>query len=588
MEKFNSIDKIAKIATGVPGFDDLFFGGLRLPDYGKGIIEEGLCIIISGNRSVGKSCLAMQIMRGVDIYLKGNGLSPKYKSLNFLEEELRKRYVSLEVSKWIDNARLPIGSIEDECKFCQLFPGTKEKLGEFIYSDERKCSSAKQEKCNILKMIRHELINYNYNSQSIHWTIGPVNDSDNFIASLDSKLINTDGIFDKNKSLTSDYTSVTYKLFKEYQKEIYDSVNESHRTSNSDDKNTKFQYSCFVMDGFTAFNDDELFRLPLTDLVMKLKKIAAVSILVLDERAKNMHFYADVIIDMKNSYDKETQYTYSQLQVTKSDLQQHVHGWHKYRKLRDLSIKIFPSVHSLLLRRFTADSAVLRLSQNKLCYPQSLLERFKNERIVSNKDNKDFEIDFLRKLFQKDADKYEETVVYRKEDDNLKVSLVSTDQKYNDLLNGIATSNKDSTYAFLLLGVTELNLRKKISVLSLSKDILKKIYCWESGLGCIWADEFLSILKEYIQTWKKYSRQEHLHIIIDNIANIDFFPLMKREKSLIPAIVNVCRSESMYKGYEDTDRNVDNNNRRIDINLTFICTDTETIEYRQINKLITN
>ena len=138
MEKFNSIDKIAKIATGVPGFDDLFFGGLRLPDYGKGIIEEGLCIIISGNRSVGKSCLAMQIMRGVDIYLKGNGLSPKYKSLNFLEEELRKRYVSLEVSKWIDNARLPIGNIEDECKFCQLFPGTKEKLGEFIYSDEDK------------------------------------------------------------------------------------------------------------------------------------------------------------------------------------------------------------------------------------------------------------------------------------------------------------------------------------------------------------------------------------------------------------------------------------------------------------------
>ena len=589
MEKNNSFDEIAKIATNIPGFDDLFFGGLRLPDYGKDTPEEGLCIIIYGSRSVGKSHLAMQIMRGVDSYLKEKGiqLSPRYRSLNYMEEELKKRYISLEVSKWIDNARLPIGSAENECRLCQLFPGLKEKLGDFVYSDGNKCDSDKQKECCILKMVRHELINYNYNSQSIHWTLGSVNDHENFIASLDSKTINTDGIFDENKSFNSDYTSVAYKLFKEYQKDIYDCINKNNISDKHSDPKTSanFQYSCYVMDGFTAFDNEELFRLPLTDLVMKLKKVAAVSILVFDDRAKDMHFYADVTIDMKRAYDKETQYSYSQLQIVKSSLQQHVHGWHKYRKMRDLSIKIFPSVHSLLLRRFTADSAVLRLSQNNLNYPQSLLERFQYERMTSKNIS---EVEILKGLLLEKSNENEKGIVYLKDNDNLEVCLVSTIEEHDKMLGEIAFSNKDTTHSFLLLGVTEQRLRKRMSELELPKESLKKIQCWESGLGCIWADEFLSIIKEYIQTWKKYSKQTYLNIIIDDFANIEFFPLMEKEKSLIPAIVNICRNETMYRGYDVGDKNDDSDNKKTDIKLTFVCTDPEKEVYKHINKLITN
>jgi len=182
----------------------------------------------------------------------------------------------------------------------------------------------------------------------------------------------------------------------------------------------------------------------------------------------------------------------------------------------------------------------------------------------------------------------EKGIVYLKDNDNLEVCLVSTIEEHDKMLGEIAFSNKDTTHSFLLLGVTEQRLRKRMSELELPKESLKKIQCWESGLGCIWADEFLSIIKEYIQTWKKYSKQNHLHIIIDDFANLGFFPLMEKEKSLIPAIINICRTETMYRGYDVEDKNDDSDNKKTDIKLTFVCTDPEKEVYKHINKLITN
>ena len=90
---------ISKISTGVPGFDDLFYGGLRLPGWkNDGNIRDGICIVIYGDRGISKSDLAMQIMRGVDeyfqkLYGKDSKMSPRYRTLNHRESELRKKYV---------------------------------------------------------------------------------------------------------------------------------------------------------------------------------------------------------------------------------------------------------------------------------------------------------------------------------------------------------------------------------------------------------------------------------------------------------------------------------------------------------------
>lgn len=376
MDNKNKIDlEVSKIVTKVPGFDDLFHGGLRLPSFNDNSGRNGICIAIYGNRGIGKADLAMQIMRGVDEFLKNNinaNITPRYRTLNHRESELKKKYVGLEAARMINEIKLPVNcGGELNCRICSYFPKLKENLSSVIYSTDSSCSSGcnknKIDNCRICKLIRHEVINYSDNSQTLNWTYGGISDSTNLIDRLNAKAIPTDGIFDNNTQEDKGYRSVAYVLFKNIQKELSDVINSNRGNENSPKDDRKdFHWSSYVIEGFAAFSDDELERLPFNDLINNLRRTSAVSIIVLDDRGKNLHLNADIIIQMQPTIDEELQYMYYQLQIIKSDLQPHVYGWHNYRKMRDLSVKIYPSVHSLLLKRFSTDNAVLRLEQHNL------------------------------------------------------------------------------------------------------------------------------------------------------------------------------------------------------------------------------
>lgn len=570
---------MSKIKTNVPGFDDLFFGGLRLPELKDGSGRDGICIVIYGNRGIGKTDLAMQIMRGVDNYLNenlqnGKKLYPKFRTLNHRESELRKKYVSLEVANTFSTILSP-ESVEKRinCNICTYFPKLKDaiKCINNAIPNGTTCCSQMMKDCFICKLIRHELINYSDNTQSLHWTFGDVSDSKNHIDTLDSNSIPTQEIFDSYEKNSDKYSSAAYTLFKNYQKEIYNAVHENERKTNDKNnqetdnkaKTNNFKWSSYVIEGFTAFGSDELERLPFSDLIINMRKTSAVSILVFDDRGKNLHLNADIIINMEYNIEEKSRYTYYQLQIIKSDLQQHVHGWHKYRKLRDLSVKIYPSMHSLLTKRFSSDNAVIKLEQRNLRYPQSLLDYFQRQ-CANNINGRS--VDYRKVMIDIISDKNSRNNVYEEKNLPLNISLVSQED-YDDFIYKTVESSKkkDTTISFFLLGKTEQSLRRLLSRYELSQDDRRCMYYWESGLGCIWAEEFASIVKEYIQRWKKDTAHKKLHIIIDDFANINLFPLMEQERLLIPALVNICRNAITQKGFD-----VKNDDTRIQ--LSFVCT----------------
>lgn len=586
MKEDNFSLDISKIKTNVPGFDDLFFGGLRLPELKDGSGRDGICIAIYGNRGIGKTDLAMQIMRGVDDYLNkhsvdGKQLTPKFRTLNHRESELKKKYIGLEVANMLGTILSP-ESIEDKvtCNVCKYFPKVKERItskASLNIPNYGNCSTEQMNNCAICKLIKHEIINYSDNSQSLHWTFGNISDSKNYIDSLDITSMSTSDIFDDYNKENNEYTSVAYKLFKKYQKDIYDAV-ESKKNKN-DNKTNDFKWSSYVIEGFTAFETDELKRLPFTDLILNMRKTSAVSILVFDERGKHLHLNADIIINMEYNTEIESQYMYYQLQIIKNDLQQHVHGWHKYRKLRDLSVKIFPSMHSLLTRRFSSDNAVIRLEQKNLRFSQPLLNHFKNQCANNKNDNYvDYDktlTDYIR-VKDQDQDK-----VYNENNLLFNISLIDKD-KYDDFIYnsiGELSKNEDVAISLFLLGKTEQFLRKRLSEHNLSKDIRERINYWEPGLGCMWAEEFASIVKEHIKRWRKSSSGNKLHIIIDDFANINFFPLMEKERLLIPALVNICKSAVMQKGFDDSND--------ISIQLSLVCTSSND-SYKIIKQFVDN
>ena len=582
----NKIDlEVSKIVTKVPGFDDLFHGGLRLPSFNDDSDRNGICIAIYGNRGIGKADLAMQIMRGVNEFLKNNinaSITPRYRTLNHRESELKKKYVGLEAARMINEIKLPNLKEEQKCRICSYFPKLKEELSSLIYSTGTclsDCAEEKINKCIICKLIRHEVINYSDNSQTLNWTYGGMSDSTNLIDRLDAKAIPTDEIFDNNTHENNGYRSVAYVLFKEIQKELSDVVNSSKDKENSEkvDRNS-FHWSSYVVEGFAAFSDDELYRLPFNDLINNLRRTSAVSVLVLDDRGKNLHLNADVIIQMQPTIDEELQYMYYQLQVVKSDLQPHVHGWHKYRKMRDLSVKIFPSVHSLLLKRFSTDNAVLRLEQHNLCYSQSLRDAFQYKCARSEGELTDCAPEIIRSIL---AEKENKNIVYSADNSPYRIELIETDSDYESFMNRVvsAVKEKDTTIAFFLLGKTKQNLRRRLSGYYLRGSDLENIRYWELSLGCIFTEEFVSIMREYINRWIANSEHKTLHLVFDDFANINLFPLMAREPQLIATIVNVCKNSVICRGYE-------NNRRGVNLKISFVCSDRTIEIYNRIDQII--
>lgn len=574
----------SKISTGVPGLDDLFYGGLRLP--GNNVSHGGVSIVIYGDRGISKSDLAMQIMRGVhDSITKsgsvfGDDLSQHYYSLNHRESELRKKYRGLEIAKRINAIKFPEAG-NCKCDLCCFFPELQEQLGEALSlpnAEAGTCYQKQMERCQICKLIRHEVINYSDRSQTLHWTVGNVSDDTNLLAKLDLKSdkYGDDGVFDADEReeelQRGSYNSTAYNKFNQILDDIHTVINKRK----DDKESAKFRWSSLVIEGFTAFSDEELQRLPYNDLILKLRSVAAVSILVFDQRGMDLHPNADIIIYMRKHYDASAQYIFHELHIVKSDLQQHVHGWQKYRKQRDLSVEIYPSMHSLLLRRFATSNAVLRLEQDNLRYPQSLLSRFQYQCALQKGKPADYGISLIQTLLN---DKTDRSMVYDELNQRTKVDCIETsgiDALFHAVHQEI--QGRNHTVVFFLLGESEQRLRKKLSIDHYTESELRNIHCWELSLGCIWAEEFVSIIKRYISSWKQRSTQKHLHIVVDDFANINLFPLMEKECLLIPALVTVCQNATMLRGYDD-------HARGIDIQLSLVCTSHESSQFRMIKQL---
>lgn len=107
---------------------------------------------------------------------------------------------------------------------------------------------------------------------------------------------------------------------------------------------------CIVIDGFAQFQDEELKRVPISHLFKLLRIKSFFSILIFDERGRDISCNADIIIDMRQGHEEANHYTFYELQITKSTYQTTVLGWHQYKE-RPYGVEVFPSVHRLLQRR---------------------------------------------------------------------------------------------------------------------------------------------------------------------------------------------------------------------------------------------
>ncbi len=556
----NTTKIASKIPTGISGLDDLFYGGLRLPNP-EG--TKGICIAIYGNRGISKQDIAMQIMYEVS---RDKHTFCRYFDINRDLDDMKTRYYGLHVGRIIQQIRQPYFDKPAKCEICNHFVLNnvyEKETGHFsienddcLWSVEEslkvKCckKNYNEVSCDLCKLIRHEIVNYNDRTRSLHWTVGDRSDEGNkFAIQIVGKENEFQNVFKcpeiKDKTPIQRYNCIFQAI--------------------KDLPNDNLLHS-IVIGGFSAIGDD-LDCLPYNILMDELRKKAKVSILVFDERGKDLHLNADILIEMRVREDDKTHYIHHELRVAKSDLQRHVYGWHHYKKLRDLSIEVYPNVHALMSHRFASTYALDRLERDSFRFPQTLLQKFQDK--VSKMDGNDRESNREKLL----------SIVSELKNGN------SGTHSYNHLTidhENISVLCKklkqDDTVLILLFGKNEHWFYNAIEKSS-SKECLPNIHCWSVRPSDILPEEILGVIKQYVSHWwNNTTKKSTLHIYIDDFAFFWMYPLLYQEQNFLSALFSIC-NEVRY------DRDFKQEIVEHQIDLHVICSDDENPLFKQIEQL---
>lgn len=224
------------------------------------------------------------------------------------------------------------------------------------------------------------------------------------------------------------------------------SVHEDNSAGCVEAKHPPF-HDVLVIDGFSQLDNEHLKTLQFSHLHKVARRMARVTILVLDEREDAL-CDGDIVIELHKDEDAGQEYTYRRLQVVKSSFQEVAYGWHQY-KIQSDGIRVFPSIHFLLSKRYYLQSRTHDIGQG--IYEDSFEEFLdsrlhlgnSNPRAIGDKDNKEFlykEYEAQRKIhhrsrFQKILDnhrKWKNLIAHN--DDN------SADGEYGDIMLNYFTS----------------------------------------------------------------------------------------------------------------------------------------------------
>lgn len=377
---YSDNDDLKKLATGVKGLDDLFYGGIQLgPETLSGKdAEDGLVIIIRGERGCHKTLLAMQLMYGLTrSYRKdrGNekGHSPQFYSLNKSSSDLSNMYLQFLITQYIDKM------IETQIQMTdpeEREEGNEEKdcLKNIIanlfetHNIREKNGLPKDLKKNIAQYLCTRTVYYNVRTNALHFQQVQGDDRTNRLCNLKRNPLNSFQEIGHEDFIFVDFTgkedSSEAKDNKRYHYStttgirFHDLVDRLQSSTQRESGERPNRIPCVVFDGFSQMSTEELKTIAFSYAEKKLRESARISILVFDDRVEEIKCNADIIIEMHRKKDPVENYTSHELQITKSVFQTVAFGWHQYKK-RDSGVEVFPSLHRLLQKRNYLPHALL-------------------------------------------------------------------------------------------------------------------------------------------------------------------------------------------------------------------------------------
>ena len=305
--------------------------------------------------------------------------------------------------------------------------------------------------------------------------------------------------------------------------------------------------NCVVIDGFAGLGEKDYARLPMEAIEELLRKKACVSILVFDDRLTNYQTSADIIIEMRKSVNEQHNYTFFELQIAKDFLKTATSGWHKYRCTERGEIIVYPSVHRILtLSQASGGPDDGGKGGRTVIKAPSIPDLF--SRVINTDGNYAYP-DFV---------------------DNRKKSLEAKDLKdVLSLKSGTVTSIIGASNTFkrrlaAMSVIDALKANKRVLVIFLNDarrgfmDILsnldpdylshEKLHLFEMPMGCLFPEEFINMLGEYVKKFKEQEKEDIGIYLIDLVALDYAFPMLQAETLFLPALASFCKRKKKEVG----------------------------------------
>lgn len=411
-------------------------------------LRDSLVIVIRGCRGCHKHLFAMQLMHGLGIsiydYFKKDNISLKqpaptvendyefkglqYYSINKQSHLLEDMYLDLLIERWISHTNI-------EYKEIQLGEGTAEQKSDktkilnkrnleiakalFDWDSIKKLQYHDTLENHLTYYLSNNIIGYNARTNSLHWRDGNgTDDEDNKLVKrqtidfdripdlvkrvLDEiEKFNRENNYDFNKEkyyeFDSEFLNVSFKSkddnalvrnansarnnFFSILHELEDLIEKDNEDTNANEK--EYQHEVVVIEGFSHISEQDLQSLPYTHLLNCLRKVSRISILVFEDTQTTMPD-GDIEIEIKSNFDKDEDYTYNELRVSKSVNQVAACGWHLYKR-QESHIRIYPSLHLRLFKRSYINNQMHEIGRSifedsydqYLDFPESTLKNIK-------------------------------------------------------------------------------------------------------------------------------------------------------------------------------------------------------------------
>lgn len=571
-DKIVENNEVQRIPTRICGLDNLLYGGLD-------IIKRPFTIVIRGGAGSESTLFGLQLLYGIAL-----SLSEKERDTPFTKPVTP--YFVTSCHKKIDIDTLMIDTFISSC----IYSMTRRII------DKSYCESDLSKLTNTFFETK-TIVNYN------NWPNGSPKMPIQEIKTMPDQLIAESVMYYNNRTRALHYRTADNiaDLSNMVYKRKHQSINE-YLTPKDKDEINQFLYGALhtqllnteilsleemnqivapVLIAVEMDNTKEKTFDEMRETITKLKKMADISILIVDEETNIPANDSDILIDLYNK--TRNGYVLHYLNMKQNSHQSSVLGEHQYKR-RDFGIEVFPSIHTYSKIKKNYHRSLIYTQSNIIddTFPQYLNrnarhhhDNYSYEDFINNKSKftdvmmnelhpsnnvKLISYDILKKIFltgQKEDCKQKDYCYH--DEEGLVTAIIgggNTFKRYLTIGSAFSAAVNNEDTLIVVLNKEKHLIHKRMACPARMRHNCYKPHCAECYRHFhlmniypeyITRDEFIYMLHQRIKlAFDKPAGRYIKRIIIDDLQILDYsFPFLKGDGDFLSAIMNICREHDI-------------------------------------------